>query len=72
MPRADVDPTALDPVERQTFCPYKGLASYYDIGDHARAAWSYEEAWPEVHPISDFVSFEPDKIEVYLDGQRLG
>ena len=71
VPREDVDPSALNPVERQTFCPYKGLASYYDIGDHARAAWSYRDAWPEVHLISDFVSFEPDKIEVYLDGQRL-
>jgi uncharacterized protein (DUF427 family) len=71
VPRGDVEPGALTPVERQTFCPYKGLASYYDIGDRARAAWSYEQAWPEVHLISDFVSFEPDKIDVYLDGQLL-
>jgi uncharacterized protein (DUF427 family) len=71
VPRGDVDPTALTPVERQTFCPYKGLASYYDIGEHTRAAWSYREAWPEVRLISDFVSFEPDKIEVSLDGRRL-
>ena len=26
--RADVDESALSPVERQTFCPYKGLCSY--------------------------------------------
>ncbi|MEV4537733.1 DUF427 domain-containing protein [Asanoa sp. NPDC049518] len=71
VPRADVDTGALASVERQTFCPYKGLASYYDIGDRARAAWSYEEAWPEVHLISTFVSFEPDKIDVDLDGRRL-
>jgi len=58
-------------VEDQTFCPYKGLASYYDIGDAHRAAWSYEDAWPEVRRISGLISFEPDKIEVYLDGTRL-
>ena len=26
----DVDETALTPVDGQTFCPYKGLASYYE------------------------------------------
>ncbi|SNT60662.1 Uncharacterized conserved protein, DUF427 family [Asanoa hainanensis] len=71
VPRADVEAGALAPVEQQTFCPYKGLASYYDIGERPRAAWSYEEAWPEVHLISNFVSFEADKIAVDLDGRRL-
>jgi uncharacterized protein (DUF427 family) len=36
--RADVDESALSPVDRQTFCPYKGLCSYYDIGDARDAA----------------------------------
>jgi uncharacterized protein (DUF427 family) len=36
--REDIDETALKPAERQTFCPYKGLASYYDIGSRKRAA----------------------------------
>jgi len=71
VPRADVDQSALTGAEGQTFCPYKGLASYYDIGDAHRAAWSYEDAWPEVRRISGLVSFEPDKAEVYLDGTRL-
>jgi uncharacterized protein (DUF427 family) len=71
VPRADVDETALTPVDGQTFCPYKGLASYYDVGTRARAAWSYRDAWPEVHRVADMVSFEPDKIDVYLDGERL-
>ena len=69
--RADMDEAALKPNDTQTFCPYKGLAGYYDIGDHGHAAWSYREAWPEVASVSDLVSFEPDKIEVYLDGVRL-
>jgi uncharacterized protein (DUF427 family) len=71
VPLADVDKTALTPAQGQTFCPYKGLASYYDIADARRAAWSYEDAWPEVRRISGLVSFEPDKIEVRLDGVRL-
>ena len=71
VPRADVDEAALTPVEGQTFCPYKGLCSYYHIGDARGAAWGYEDAWTEVRRISGMVSFEPDKIEVELDGRRL-
>jgi uncharacterized protein (DUF427 family) len=71
VPRADVDESALTPVEVQTFCPYKGMCSYYDIADVKGAVWSYEEAWPEVGKIRGMVSFEPDKVEVYLDGTRM-
>jgi uncharacterized protein (DUF427 family) len=71
VPRDDIDESALKPVEGQTFCPYKGLASYYDIGIHKRAAWSYVNAWTEVERVRNLVSFEPDKVEVYLDGNQL-
>jgi uncharacterized protein (DUF427 family) len=71
VPRADVDECALIPAAGQTFCPYKGLCNYYDIGGAHRAAWSYLEAWPEVRRVSGLVSFEPDKVDVDLDGARL-
>jgi uncharacterized protein (DUF427 family) len=71
VPRADVEETALTRAQGQTFCPYKGVCSYYDIADARKAAWSYEDAWPEVRRISGLVSFEPDTIEVHLDGARL-
>jgi uncharacterized protein (DUF427 family) len=71
VPRADIDESRLQAVEGQTFCPYKGLADYYDIGDAKRAAWSYREAYPEVGRVEDLVSFEADKVEVHLDGKRL-
>jgi uncharacterized protein (DUF427 family) len=71
VPRADVNESALTAVQGQTFCPYKGLCSYYDIGDARQAAWSYLDAWPEVGRVAGFISFEPDKVEVYLDGTRL-
>ena len=71
IPRADVDESALTPVEGQTFCPYKGLASYYDTAGARRAAWSYLDAWTEAQRISGLVSFEPGKVPVHLDGRRL-
>jgi uncharacterized protein (DUF427 family) len=69
--RDDIDESALTPVAGQTFCPYKGIASYYDIGSRRRAAWSYVDAWPGVGRVRDLVSFEPDKIDVYLDDRQL-
>ena len=71
VPRADVDAAALEPVARQTFCPYKGLCSYYDIGAAHQAGWAYLEPYREVDRIADFISFEPDKVTVTIDGERL-
>jgi uncharacterized protein (DUF427 family) len=71
VPRADIDESVLTFVEHQTFCPYKGLCSYYNIGDAHLAAWSYREAYPEVGRISDLVSFEPDMVSVQLDDTPL-
>jgi uncharacterized protein (DUF427 family) len=71
VPRADVDESALTPAEGQTFCPYKGVASYYDIGEHTGAAWSYPQAWQEVVRVSNLVSFEADRVDVYLDDKKL-
>jgi uncharacterized protein (DUF427 family) len=71
VPRADSVASALITADGQTFCPYKGLASYYDVGERAGAAWAYPEAWPEVERIADYVSFEPDRIDVRIDGKQL-
>jgi uncharacterized protein (DUF427 family) len=71
VPLADIDESALTLVEHQTFCPYKGLCSYYDIGDARLGAWSYREAFPEVARITGLVSFEPDIVSVQLDGTQL-
>jgi uncharacterized protein (DUF427 family) len=71
VPRADIDEAILTPVKLQTFCPYKGLCSYYSIDDARLAAWYYPDAYPEVHRISNLVSFEPDIVTVHLDGVQL-
>src|SRR6185312_11746971 len=71
VPRSDVEESALTKVERQTFCPYKGICSYYDVGDASLAVWSYPEAYPEVGRISNVLSFEPDIVSVQLNGKQL-
>ena len=71
VPRADVAAETLRPVDGQTFCPYKGIASYYDIGGARNAAWSYRAPFDVMARIADLVSFEPDKVTVTLDGETL-
>ncbi|MGH7911245.1 MAG: DUF427 domain-containing protein [Candidatus Dormibacteraceae bacterium] len=68
--RGDIDLTRLTPIEGQTFCPYKGLASYYEVDGVKGAAWSYEEAFSEVGRVNGLVSFESELVEVYLDDVR--
>lgn len=71
VPRTYVAVDALHAVEGQTFCPYKGLASYYDIGDTRNAAWSYRAPFDEVARIADLVSFYPEKLTITIDGEKL-
>jgi uncharacterized protein (DUF427 family) len=71
VPRGDIAAEALHPVEGQTFCPYKGLASYYDVGDARNAAWSYRAPFEEVARIAELVSFYPEKLTVTIDGEKL-
>jgi uncharacterized protein (DUF427 family) len=55
VPREDVQESALKPAEGQTFCPYKGLANYYDIGNrrfprrHTAAARARPSRRPSRH-----------------------
>ena len=71
VPRADVDADALTLTSLQTFCPYKGIASYYTIDGAKNAAWSYRAPLESMAVIGDLVSFEPDRVEVTIDGERL-
>ena len=71
VPRVEVAAEALTLVDLQTFCPYKGIASYYDIDGIRHAAWSYRAPFDDMAAIGDLVSFEPDKVDVTLDDERL-
>jgi uncharacterized protein (DUF427 family) len=71
VPRQDIDMDALTTVPRQTFCPYKGFCDYFDVGEISRAAWSYTTPYHEADRVAGYMSFEPDKVIVMIDGQQL-
>jgi uncharacterized protein (DUF427 family) len=67
IPRKDVDMPALVRSEAQTWCPYKGEASYFNIqtGDESviDVIWTYESPFEAVAAIKDHVAFYPDRVD---------
>jgi uncharacterized protein (DUF427 family) len=64
IPRADADMSALTRTAHHTYCPYKGEASYFTVGVDGRTAenavWSYEQPFPAVAEISEYLAFYPN------------
>ncbi|MCY4076343.1 MAG: DUF427 domain-containing protein [Acidobacteria bacterium] len=60
--RDGVDMTRLARAEKTTFCPFKGLATYYVIhgpdGEISDAAWSYERPYREAELVRDRLAFD--------------
>jgi uncharacterized protein (DUF427 family) len=76
IPLEDVDQTLLAPSDTQTYCPYKGDASYYGVtlpdgsdseNQLADAVWSYREPYDSVVSIANHVAFYADRVEVVVE-----
>jgi uncharacterized protein (DUF427 family) len=67
VPRADVKMDQLVPSTHETYCPFKGTASYYSIRDGPEnAVRTYEHPYDEMTAIADHLAFYPDKLEIRL------
>jgi uncharacterized protein (DUF427 family) len=65
LPVADVDLSALEPIDRVTTCPYKGDASYWRLADGSEpVAWTYRQPHPEVARLAGHVAFYQDRVSV--------
>jgi uncharacterized protein (DUF427 family) len=69
VPLGDVDPALLRRTATQSYCPYKGDASYYSLAlpDGSVAAdviWTYEQPYDAVREIAGHVAFYADRAEV--------
>ncbi len=67
VPRKDVDMTQLQRTAHRTYCPYKGECTYFSIpaagGRSVNAVWSYEEPYPAVAAIREYLAFYPDRVD---------
>jgi uncharacterized protein (DUF427 family) len=70
IPRKDVDMTLLARTDNETYCPYKGDASYYSIipgGETTvNAVWTYETPYAPVADIQDHLAFYPDRVTIEI------
>ena len=67
IPRKDVDMAALERTDHGSYCPYKGDATYFSIpagGERSvNAIWTYENPYPSVSRIKDYMAFYPDRVD---------
>ena len=63
-PRRDVKMERLARTSHQTYCPFKGYASYFSLVDGPQnAVWSYEQPYDEMMAIRELLAFYPDKVD---------
>ncbi len=73
LPKTDVRMDLLEPTALHSECPYKGVASYYDVvvdgTRHENVVWWYPFPTAESSRIAGYVSFYNEKVDIYVDGE---
>lgn len=72
---SDVDASLLEPSDSFTACPYKGIASYWNVrlGDvvHHDLLWEYRQPMWQVARIAGHVCPFNEFVDMWIDGVRL-
>ena len=67
IPKQDVRMDLFERTETETYCPFKGTASYWSVtaGERssADAAWSYEAPYDECQGLGGHLSFYGDRVD---------
>jgi uncharacterized protein (DUF427 family) len=67
IPREDADLTQLERTDHESWCPFKGDASYYSINSGGKrsvnAVWTYEAPHAAVAEIKNHLAFYPDRVD---------
>jgi uncharacterized protein (DUF427 family) len=73
IPREDVDMTALQRSAHESYCPFKGDASYYSVADAGdeglNAVWTYEAPYQAVSEIAGYLAFYDNRVDVEVQSQ---
>jgi len=67
IPRKHVDLASLDASTHQTYCPYKGDASYLGAPGLPNSVWSYETPYEAVAAIAGHLAFYPDRFTISVE-----
>jgi len=73
IPKLDVRMELLEPSDKTTRCPYKGIASYWSLRVNGRLfedlVWSYPQPIPECPRIEDLLCFWNERTDTIVDGE---
>lgn len=70
IPRKDVKMDRLVRTSHESYCPFKGQASYFSLANGPEnAVWSYERPYDEMLAIRELLAFYPDKVDS-IDASR--
>lgn len=72
IPIGDVDQSLLRRTDTQTYCPFKGDASYYSVQlpdgqTETDLIWTYEQPYEAVAQIAGHVAFYQNRAEITVD-----
>jgi uncharacterized protein (DUF427 family) len=72
----DIKMEYLTPTSRQTYCEFKGAASYYTIrvsgAEVPNGAWYYEHPSKGYESLAGYVAFYPGKMDAcYVNGEKV-
>ena len=73
IPRDSIDFDNLVLVDDQTYCEWKGAASYWALARRpdSPVAWSYERPRAPFAKIKGYLGFYPGRVECFLGGERV-
>lgn len=68
IPLEDVEAGVLQRTDHETYCPFKGEASYYSVavreGELENVVWTYEQPYEAVSEIAGHVAFYPNRVQI--------
>jgi uncharacterized protein (DUF427 family) len=67
IPRKDANLALLTPSTHQSYCPYKGEASYLSAEGLPNSVWSYEQPYDAVAEITGHLAFYADRFEISVE-----
>ena len=75
MPLDAVDQTVIEQTDTQTYCPFKGYASYWRINAGGQtvddAIWAYMDPYDECLPVKGYASFYTNKVDLKINGELM-
>jgi uncharacterized protein (DUF427 family) len=73
LPMSDVRLDLLTPTTTESYCPYKGKATYWSVtvegNVHDDIVWGYRAPLPESQKVAGLMSFYNEKVEIRVDGE---